>query len=430
MRRFRVTGIHSTLLRVARAALRYALLALAAAALLTGRGALDLSPVGELAGPHRYSLVQWELSTFPEKWLYRLRLMLPGNSLDRQAEEELVRQFFSLSDRRRELEQSIADARAGSQPGRVDSLRAQLATVEEDRAAIRSRVEEIMEGEIDSIAFREGLHTGGPLSALGVHFPPVDFRIQESPPVTVVSPRDRIERLEDVLLKPDTGLEEREALEEAIFEERGLSALVQPTGGVATYPAVISPNLSMRGTLSTAAHEWMHHYLFFRPLGQGYWRSDELTTLNETVANIFAAEVSSLAYERFRLEQPESPAAPATAAPPPQEPPFDFRAEMRATRLRVDELLAAGMIDEAEAYMEERRQFLADNGYYIRKLNQAYFAFHGSYADSAASVSPIYGQLEAVRQASDSLGDFVRIVAAVSSYDAFLELLAELGLEG
>ena len=82
---------------------------------------------------------------------------------------------------------------------------------------------------------------------------------------------------------------------------------------------------------------------------------------------------------------------------------------MRATRLRVDELLASGMIDKAEAYMEERRQFLADNGYYIRKLNQAYFAFHGSYADSAASVSPIHGQLEAVRQASDSLGEFVRM---------------------
>ena len=102
---------------------------------------------------------------------------------------------------------------------------------------------------------------------------------------------------------------------------------------------------------------------------------------------------------------------------------------MRATRLRTEELLAAGLIDEAERYMEERRLFLADNGYHIRKLNQAYFAFHGSYADSAASISPIDGQLRAIREMSDSLGDFVRTVAAVSSHDEFLELLAELGIE-
>ncbi len=46
-----------------------------------------------------------------------------------------------------------------------------------------------------------------------------------------------------------------------------------------------------------------------------------------------------------------------------------------------DELLAAGKIEEAEAYMEARRQVFWDNGYAIRKLNQAYFAFYGAYAD-------------------------------------------------
>ena len=416
-------------MRVARPALRYAMFALVAMLLLTSRGSLNLSPVRELAAPHRYSLVQWELATFPEKWLYRLGLTLPGNALDRQAEEVLVREFFELADRRRGIEEVIRDARAGSETGSLDSLRAQLVMVEADQAAIRNRAEEIMEGEIDSIVFREGLHVGGPLSAIGVHFPPVDFRIQASPPVTVVSPRDRIERLEDVLLRPDTAIEEREALEQAILEERDLSALVQATGGVATVPAVISPNFSMHGTLVTAAHEWTHHYLFFSPLGQGYGRTEELTTLNETVANIVGDEVGDFAYERFRLSSEETPPPPGEPPPPPEQEEFDFRGEMRATRLRTEELLAEGLIDEAEAYMEDRRQFLADNGHHIRKLNQAYFAFHGSYGDSAASVSPIDGQLKAVREASDSLGEFVRTVAAVSSYDEFLDLLAELGIE-
>ena len=51
-------------------------------------------------------------------------------------------------------------------------------------------------------------------------------------------------------------------------------------------------------------------------------------------------------------------------------------------------LLAQGKIEEAEAYMEERRRFLAANGHFIRKINQAFFAFHGSYATSPASISP------------------------------------------
>ena len=73
--------------------------------------------------------------------------------------------------------------------------------------------------------------------------------------------------------------------------------------------------------------------------------------------------------------------------------------------------------------MEQRRQFLADHGHFIRKLNQAYFAFHGTYADSPASISPIFEQLNTLRAASPSLGDFVREVASISSYAEFLELL-------
>ncbi len=66
---------------------------------------------------------------------------------------------------------------------------------------------------------------------------------------------------------------------------------------------------------------------------------------------------------------------------PPEPPVFDFNAEMHVTRVRADELLAQGKIEEAEQYMEARRKVFWDNGYQIRVLNQAYFAFHGAYAD-------------------------------------------------
>ncbi len=52
---------------------------------------------------------------------------------------------------------------------------------------------------------------------------------------------------------------------------------------------------------------------------------------------------------------------------------------MNETRVTVDQLLADGKIDQAEAYMEQRRELFVAHGYLIRKLNQAYFAFYGGY---------------------------------------------------
>ena len=130
-----------------------------------------------------------------------------------------------------------------------------------------------------------------------------------------------------------------------------------------------------------------------------------------------------MAYRRCETDQAEESSPQSVESPPASEDEFDFRLEMRTTRLRAEELLGEGKIEEAEQYMEQRRQFLADHGHYIRKLNQAYVAFHGTYADNPASISPIFDQLSDLRSASPSLGEFVKVVAAVSSYDEFLELL-------
>jgi len=72
--------------------------------------------------------------------------------------------------------------------------------------------------------------------------------------------------------------------------------------------------------------------------------------------------------------------------------------------------------------METRRQFFSDNGYFIRKLNQAYFAFHGNYGDSAASISQLHNQLIRIRE-NTSIGEFVRILSKVSTEDQFMDLL-------
>jgi hypothetical protein len=98
---------------------------------------------------------------------------------------------------------------------------------------------------------------------------------------------------------------------------------------------------------------------------------------------------------------------------------------MRETRVRVDELLAEDKIEQAEAYMEDRRQVFVAQGYNIRKLNQAYFAFYGSYADTpgASGKDPVGpAVLEFFVRAPD-LHTFVSRVARITTFSE-LEALA------
>ena len=65
--------------------------------------------------------------------------------------------------------------------------------------------------------------------------------------------------------------------------------------------------------------------------------------------------------------------------------------------------------------MEARRQELVERGYVIRKLNQAYFAFHGSYAVGSGATDPIGGKLRALRLREPGLPAFLSTVARFSN---------------
>ena len=79
--------------------------------------------------------------------------------------------------------------------------------------------------------------------------------------------------------------------------------------------------------------------------------------------------------------------------------------------------------------MEERREHFVANGFHIRVLNQAYFAFYGTYAESPTSVSPIAGELHEFRDLVPDLQSFVATVADVSGYGQFLDALSLLKAE-
>ncbi len=201
-------------------------------------------------------------------------------------------------------------------------------------------------------------------------------------------------------------------------EETGVSALVVNTGGVATYPSVIPELATYDDIVETAIHEWLHQYLAFYPLGRNYFGGGETRTLNETVANLAGRELAGLFIERYG-----SPLPP----PPPVDAPsdFDFRAEMRALRLRVEELLAQGLVQQAERLMEEKRDEFEANGVYIRRINQAYFAYFGSYADTPSSIDPIGPKLQRLRDRAGSAFEFVRLARGLTSEAELDRLLAE-----
>ena len=142
-----------------------------------------------------------------------------------------------------------------------------------------------------------------------------------------------------------------------------------------------------------------------------------MQSINETVANIFGQEIGDLALERLTGERfARDPWVPPLVRERVEPEPgvFDFTREMRATRTELEQMLERGLVSEAEAFLEERRLEFVANGYHIRKLNNAWFAFNGTYADSAASISPIEGQLRAIRADSEDLAEFLNRVAGIS----------------
>ena len=394
-------------------AFRSGLMALFISALVltVGQGDYRPSAIDRAVSPYEYNLVAWELSHFPDKWLrqarYLLYDLLPWNSRPDRAQRILLAQeYFDLFREQSRLERDLT---FHDDPGKQltseeeMSLSAALAEVQERRQSLRPGVEEIIESEISAVLAEHGFEW-----RIGIILPPVDLVLSSPPTVLVLSARDHIHLHQTVLLVPGISHNERDRIEETVFQQEDLSALVENTGGVATYPSVVYDSASLHHALVVGAHEWLHHWLFFRPLGQRYWDSQEMTTLNETVATLAGQEIGDQALRAMTGQKVDrSPRPPADRDPEA----FDFRKEMRETRLHTEQLLAEGKIEEAEAYMEQRRRFIVDNGYFIRKINQAYFAFHGSYAHNPASISPVREQLEELRRRSGSLEAFLRLVA-------------------
>ncbi len=306
-------------------------------------------------------------------------------------------------------------------------LRAQQKDLRAERDRLAPLAEDILQRQQSQVLADLGLTTGGQ------PIPPVLYHVTPLPRALIISPRNVIRQDAKIMILPDMTLDEIVELEQRVERELNVSALVEPVGGIGLYPTMVQSTSNIVWQNQTIAHEWIHNYLTLRPLGLLYDKTPELRTMNETTASIAGEEIGNEVLRRYYPQYAPQPAPPAAKTPSggssePQPPAFNFGKEMHITRVHVDELLAAGKIDEAESYMEQRRRVFYENGYAIRRLNQAYFAFHGSYAadpgGGAAGEDPVGPAVRALRARSSSLAEFVNTIAGMTSFADLQKVVA------
>jgi hypothetical protein len=336
---------------------------------------------------------------------------------------ERVEEYLVRATRMGEIERELA-RRASTAPGEPSvptdaEYLLELADAWAQQEAVRPQIEQIIERQVNSELEMEGFVGIGQRV-----WPPVSFTFVEPPKKLVVSRRDRIETIYSQMLEAAITLTEIGQAEAEIRQQYNAVGYITDIGGLGAFPTMVVDRASLRWVLSTVAHEWTHNYLVFYPLGWNYFASQDLTTMNETVAEIVGNEVGDQTLAHYYPELVPVPEPEPVAPPTMTEPlPFDFQVEMRQTRLEVDRLLAEGDIVGAEAYMEARRQEFVANGYPLRVLNQAYFAFHGSYGTSPASTSPIGPNLARLRALMPDLKTFLETVRGFTSVEELNQTL-------
>jgi hypothetical protein len=423
--------------------------------------------VGRAAGDQVFDFGQWEGEALLEK-AAQITVPVQDYLTDDQRRQyvldfmQQLRSWYQLDGQVRSIyaDASIKDPAAASADLRSkrDALRADL----EGR---RPTVEAIIQQQIASVLIDEGFAVGGEI------VPPIAARITPLPNILIVSPRDQIKREAAVGLQASLTVDQAEQIESTVMSTTDQSALVVPIGGLAAYPTMILESTDLLWLLQTTAHEWTHNWLDFRPLGYSYLTdAQDVRTINETVASLTGDEVGLEVMRRYYLDElkrthpdlveprPLTIPTPEPASPPPGSTDpnrFDFNRTMRDTRIQVDALLAEardfeaqarqaeantqadqaetlraqaeGKIVAAETYMEQQRVLINSHGYALRKINQAYFAFYGAYADQpgAAGSDPIGPNVIALRVYSPSLRAFLDRVSSVLTLDELKQAVEE-----
>lgn len=404
---------------------------------------------------YQFDYVDWEVGALLSKIGQTLWGAHPFmNERDRS---QYVRDYMADLELARQLEAQIdamfADPNVADPRTASFDLRQQRDSLRADLRSRQTLVESILEGQVAAVLVDEGFGLFGQL------LPPISMRFTRVPNLLVISPRERIYVDVTIALDP-LPIDEIVAIEERLYAELNVSSLIVPLGGIALYPAMILETTSIPWAVETFAHEWLHHYFFFFPLGLNYFSdtaAGESRIINETAADLFGEEIARIVLERYYPEL--APAAEqnepqlVTYQPFAQEVRFDYGAEMNETRVNVDrimvviseletkaerlyhfgmgqsaqrfEALAQSVVAKSETYMEQRRAIFFENGYRIRKLNQAYFAFYGGYQGGIPGIGgedPIGPAVREIRAMSESIHAWIVTLRGITTRDELVSV--------
>lgn len=378
--------------------------------------------------PHQFDYIGWELGALSAKVNQTLYGQHPFmTEADRS---DFVRDYMTDLAAAQSLAAQInavyTDPSIEDPDTATDALRMERDAMREDLKARQSLAEAILEGQVAAVLVDAGFGVGGQL------LPPMSMRFYPVPNLLVTSPRDIIQMESSLNLYP-LPIDEIVAIEDRLEARYDVSALIVPLGGIALYPAMIMETASIPRAVEVFAHEWLHHYLYFFPLGLDYITNSEgfageSRIINETTADLFGKEIAREVLLRYYPDLVPPPPQPSpetqSAESTPTPPVFDFATAMHETRVTVDDLLAAGDIEAAEAYMAERRQLFYENGYPIRRLNQAFFAFYGGYQaggmPGVGGEDPIGPAIRRIRDSSPSIHDFIVTMRTITDREMLL----------
>lgn len=385
---------------------------------------------------YNFDYIGWEANAIGGKFGQIIWGLHPFLSEDERT--QFVHDYMADLARAQQLEAQIntifVDPAIENPENESAELRFERDALRDDLASRQWLVEAILEGQVATILVEEGFGVGGQL------FPPMSMHFTQVPNLLIVSPRDAIQFDVSLNLVP-LPVDKKAEIEDFLDETYDISTLIVPLGGIALYPAMILETTSITYAVEVFAHEWAHHYLFFYPLGLSYFTggdgfASEARIINETTADFFGKVIARKVIARYypelpipqlpQVNDPDTQSAGTLTAPDPDM--FNFGATMNETRVTVDALLAEGKVEEAEAYMEQQRQVFVANGYNIRKLNQAYFAFYGGYQSGdipgIGGQDPIGPNVRAVLDGSATIRDYMVALRGITTR-AELEQVAE-----
>ena len=382
---------------------------------------------------HEFNIFNWERENFFDKWISYIN---PFDNHKKITSSEQLLRYFSLTEsininenlyaklftenldlgykiKKGEIDPNVANIKINKINSEIELLLEKITKDKIIKNEKKLHVEQFLEENISSVIQSDEVNIFD-----NIFYVPVDFTLGETPKLLVVSPRDKIYRQEDKLLDSNISLEDINNMEVSLLEKNNLSAIVVSTGGVSTYPSMVSEG-DLLYILQTAAHEWLHNYLALFPLGRSYFTSTEMQSINETICDIFGDEVGMIAYKKIMGNKID----PEINQTKNIDNEFNFSLFMKDTRLKVEKLLSEAKILESESFMDNQRMLLSSKGYDIRKINQAYFAFYGTYGGNPESSNNYYDHLVQIRKKYENLGDMIHKIKYVDNIEKINDLL-------